>query len=212
VSFAAPSPSASLKLISSHSKGQIDYAYKSANPTLSSRAGGRDMTCHYKQMSEVGRAIKGMKLVKAKEYLQRVVLHKDVIPYMRHKGGKGRHAQAKNHKWVVGSGWPTKSTKLMIKLLEDVEANCKSDKKDPDLLTSDLVLNHVQVNRARKMRRRTYRAHGRMGPYVRSPCHVELVAEAPKAKVSKPKEQVSVLVTRKRAALNRSGKVVEGGQ
>ena len=31
-----------------------------------------------------------------------------------------------------------------------------------------------QVNRAPKMRRRTYRAHGRINPYMSSPCHIEL--------------------------------------
>lgn len=191
-------------------KGQIDYSYKPAQLSKSTRSAGRDLTCHYKQMSEVGRAIKGMKLDKAKAYLERVLAKKDVIPYMRHKGGKGRHAQAKNHKWVVGSGWPSKSSKMMLKLLENAEANAKGDKKDPDLEAGNLVLNHVQVNRARKMRRRTYRAHGRMGPYVRSPCHVEIVAEAPLVKVSKPKQQIT-LVTRKRAALNRLGRVTEGG-
>ena len=32
----------------------------------------------------------------------------------------------------------------------------------------------VQVNRAAKMRRRTYRAHGRINPYMSSPCHIEV--------------------------------------
>jgi len=160
-------------------------------------------------MSEVGRAIKGMKLEKAKAYLERVLVKKDVIPYMRHKGGKGRHAQAKNHKWVVGSGWPSKSTKMMLKLLENLQANAGDEKKSmPD---RPLILKHVQVNRARKMRRRTYRAHGRMGPYVRSPCHVELVAEPEQVRVAKPKAETTALVTRKQAALSRFGRVQEGG-
>jgi large subunit ribosomal protein L17e len=162
-------------------------------------------------MSEVGRAIKGMKLDKAKAYLERVLLKKDVVPYMRHKGGKGRHAQAKNHKWVVGSGWPAKSTKMMLKLLENAGANAKDKNKDAELASKPLILSHVQVNRARKMRRRTYRAHGRMGPYVRSPCHVEVVVEAEAAKVSKPKTETSAATTRKQAALRRFSRVKEGG-
>ncbi len=32
-----------------------------------------------------------------------------------------------------------------------------------------------QVNRAMRQRRRTYRAHGRINPYMSSPCHVELI-------------------------------------
>merc|ERR1712216_501843 len=30
------------------------------------------------------------------------------------------------------------------------------------------------LNRAAKMRRRTYRAHGRINPYMSSPCHIEI--------------------------------------
>ena len=32
-----------------------------------------------------------------------------------------------------------------------------------------------KVNRAPHMRRRTYRAHGRINPYMSSPCHIEVV-------------------------------------
>lgn len=37
-----------------------------------------------------------------------------------------------------------------------------------------LSVNHIQVNKAIAQRRRTYRAHGRINPYMSSPCHVEL--------------------------------------
>ncbi|CAF5189656.1 unnamed protein product, partial [Rotaria sp. Silwood1] len=36
-------------------------------------------------------------------------------------------------------------------------------------------IDHIQVNRAPKIRRRTYRAHGRINPYQSSPCHIELI-------------------------------------
>lgn len=39
----------------------------------------------------------------------------------------------------------------------------------------NLVVSHIQVNRAMRQRRRTYRAHGRVNPYMSSPCHIELV-------------------------------------
>lgn len=37
-----------------------------------------------------------------------------------------------------------------------------------------LFISHIQVNKAMAQRRRTYRAHGRINPYMSSPCHVEL--------------------------------------
>jgi large subunit ribosomal protein L17e len=36
------------------------------------------------------------------------------------------------------------------------------------------------------MRRRTFRAHGRVGPYMRSPCHVQLALAERAAAVPKP--------------------------
>ena len=39
----------------------------------------------------------------------------------------------------------------------------------------DLVIKHAQTNRAQKQRRRTYRAHGRIHPYMSSPAHIEIV-------------------------------------
>ena len=36
-------------------------------------------------------------------------------------------------------------------------------------------MTHIQVNRAIQQRRRTYRAHGRINPFMSSPCHVEVV-------------------------------------
>ena len=41
--------------------------------------------------------------------------------------------------------------------------------------TESLEISHIQVNRAQKQRRRTYRAHGRTNPYMSSPCHIEMI-------------------------------------
>ncbi|CDP12457.1 unnamed protein product [Coffea canephora] len=38
-------------------------------------------------------------------------------------------------------------------------------------------ISHIQVNQANKQRRRTYRAHGKINPYMSSPCHIDFVRE-----------------------------------
>ncbi|MER0387599.1 uL22 family ribosomal protein, partial [Vibrio vulnificus] len=53
------------------------------------------------------------------------------------------------------------------------ESNAESKGLDVDAL----VVKHVQVNKAQKGRRRTYRAHGRINAYMSSPCHIELILE-----------------------------------
>ena len=54
-----------------------------------------------------------------------------------------------------------------------------------------LVMEHIQVNKAPKMRRRTYRAHGRMNPYRSSPCHTERILSEKEQIVPKPEEEVA---------------------
>jgi large subunit ribosomal protein L17e len=64
-----------------------------------------------------------------------------------------------------------KSASFLLDLLKNAEAN--ADTKGLD--TNNLVVKHIQVNQAPKQRRRTYRAHGRINPYMSNPCHVEMI-------------------------------------
>ena len=68
------------------------------------------------------------------------------------------------------------------------------------------MVKHIQVNQAPKMRRRTYRAHGRINPYQSSPCHVELVLAPGKVQVEKAADAEKAVVTlskRRQAAKQR---------
>lgn len=67
--------------------------------------------------------------------------------------------------------WPEKATRVFINLLENAEANAEHRNLEPE----KMVIQHIQVNRAPKMRRRTYRAHGRINAYMSSPAHIELI-------------------------------------
>merc|ERR1712212_508156 len=124
---------------------------------------------HFKNTRETAQAIKKMPLHRAVKYLKNVVLHKEIIPFRRFMGGVGRHAQAKVHGTSQGR-WPQKSAEFLLHLLKNAESNAEYKGLDAD----HLVISHIQVNRAPKMRRRTYRAHGRINPYMSSPCHIEL--------------------------------------
>merc|ERR1711862_21795 len=67
--------------------------------------------------------------------------------------------------------WPKKSAEFFLSLLKNAESNADYKGLDVD----HLVVDHVQVNRAAQMRRRTYRAHGRINAYMSSPCHIEVI-------------------------------------
>lgn len=45
------------------------------------------------------------------------------------------------------------------------------------------------MNRAPCLRRRTYRAHGRINPYMSSPCHIELTLTEKEEVVAKPTDE-----------------------
>ena len=62
-------------------------------------------------------------------------------------------------------------------------------------------MTHIQVNRAIQQRRRTYRAHGRINPFMSSPCHVEVVLSEKVESVKKEEDvERGPKVTRKQAA------------
>jgi len=65
--------------------------------------------------------------------------------------------QAKQWKTTQGR-WPKKSAEFLIQLLKNAESNADLRGLDADRL----VIEHIQVNRAPRLRRRTYRAHGRI--------------------------------------------------
>merc|ERR1712150_172957 len=165
------------------------YASEPDNATKSAKAKGSNLRVHFKNTRETAQAIKSMPLHRATKYLKNVVAHKEIVPFRRFMGGVGRHAQAKVHGTAQGR-WPLKSAEFLG--------------LDPD----HLVIEHIQVNRAPKMRRRTYRAHGRINPYMSSPCHIEVCLvereqafskkdEPEQKKVSKKKLQKQNLASRR---------------
>lgn len=148
----------------------MKYSFTADNETKACQASGKYLRVHFKNTHETAQAIKGMGLMKALKFLGDVLEHKQAVPFRRFKGGVGRCAQAQV--WGVTQGrWPEKSANLLISLLKNAESNAEAKGLDIE----KLFVKHIQVNQAPKMRRRTYRAHGRINAYLSSPCHVELI-------------------------------------
>jgi len=147
------------------------------------KARGSNIRVHFKNTREVAGAVRNLSLPRAKKYLEDVLAHKDVIPFRRFTGGVGRKAQANRHKWTQGR-YPEKSVRILLDLLQNAESNADIQGLDAETL----FISHIQVNRAPKLRRRTYRARGRINPFMSSPSHIELILAQKGESVKKAEE------------------------
>ena len=157
------------------------YSKKFQKSAKVAKAKVSDLKAHFKNTFETANAIRGMKLREAQQYFRQVLAKTRCIPFRRYNGKTGRTGQAKEFGTDKGR-WPRKSVIAILDLLKNAEANANSKALD----AKKLVVKHIQVDEARAMRRRTYRAHGRIGPYMRFPCHVQLALVEQKAAVPKP--------------------------
>eukprot|EP00403_Amphidinium_massartii_P000642 CAMPEP_0178378220 /NCGR_PEP_ID=MMETSP0689_2-20121128/4317_1 /TAXON_ID=160604 /ORGANISM="Amphidinium massartii, Strain CS-259" /LENGTH=184 /DNA_ID=CAMNT_0019998289 /DNA_START=1285 /DNA_END=1839 /DNA_ORIENTATION=+ len=162
----------------------MKYALEPKNPTKACKAMGVDLRVSFKNTYETCRAIKGMNVQDAKKYLHAVLEKKRCIPFRRFTGGVGRCAQAKEFKTTQGR-WPVKSVKMVLGLIQNAESNAEFKNLDAD----NMKIDHIMVTEAQRGRRRTYRAHGRINPYMSSPCHIQMILQEKEEAVEKPKEE-----------------------
>jgi len=162
------------------------YSREPLDASKSAKARGANLRVHFKNTRETAQACKGLTLKRAQAYLKDVVNHKDTVPFRRFTGCIGRNAQAKNHKWTQGR-WPEKSARYILDLLKNAESNAEVQGLEVD----NLYVDHIQVNQAPKLRRRTYRAHGRINPYMSSPSHIELILATKAENVKKADDESS---------------------
>jgi len=159
------------------------YSFKVENPAKAVYARGSNLKVHFKNTRETAMALKGRTLKNAQQYLNDVLGRKQAVPFRRFVSCIGRKAQGKNFKNHTSRQvrWPEKSCEYLLGLLRNAEANATVKELNPETLK----IVHVQVDEAPKMRRRTYRAHGRIGPYLRCPCHIQLILTEPSTTVPK---------------------------
>lgn len=123
------------------------------------KAKGTHLRVHFKHTREIGQAIKGRSIANARSYLENVLAFKEAIPFTKYTGGIGRHAVAKQYKTPGDKvQWPQKATKTFLDLLRNIESNAEAK----GLELEKVIITSVNCNQAPKMRRRTYRAHGRI--------------------------------------------------
>lgn len=140
------------------------------NPDITAKASGRELKVSHKAAREVAKAIKGMDLAQAKEYLRDVMAMKKPIPYARftkklgHKGGMEKHC--------VGR-YPIKTVERVLRVVKAAQANAENKGLDVDRLR----IIHTAAYPGMKIKRYTPRAHGRASPKYDTTTHFEIVLE-----------------------------------
>ena len=173
-------------------------------PEKTSKSCGSHLRVHYKHCREIAHHVKGMEVNKALRVLDDVLAFKAVIPFVKYTGGIGGKAMAKQCKAPGNRGrWPVKATAVYKDLVKNAVANAEKKGLDPETL----VIDHTQVNRAPPGRRRTYRAHGRIGKYASQPAHIQIILKEKAGAVEKMDDAEPKKLTKKQAAKNRFVKV-----
>ena len=182
----------------------VRYSVEPDVPEKTSKTRGSHLRIHFKHCREIAHCTKGMNVEKALKFCDDVLAFKTTVSFVKYTGGIGHSAQAKQHKAPGNVGrWPVKATQVYRDLLTNAVANAETKGLD----TEKLVITHAQVNRAPAGRRRTYRAHGRIGKYASQPAHIEIILTEQSDAVQKADDGPRVKITKKMAAKRRFVKV-----
>jgi len=146
------------------------YSITDLDPAKTVKAAGRELRVSHKAAREVCTAIKGMTLDQAKEYLNKVILKKQPVPFRRYKKKLGhRHGVEK----AFAARYPVKTARKILQVLDGAEANAEF--KGFDLERLRII--HAVAYPGMKLKRFTPRAMGRSSPKVQTLTHIELVLE-----------------------------------
>jgi large subunit ribosomal protein L17e len=178
-------------------KSRLSFLHLTIFIRAAAKARVDDLRAHFKNTYETARACRGMTLLGAIKYIEGVLDHSTIVPFRRFTGGPGRKAMCKNFGHHNGR-WPQKSAEHVLSLLQNLKANAESKGLDVE----KCQISHVATQRAVSGRRRTYRAHGRISPYLSSNCHIEFHVVEKSGPVARADKQ-PVLLTKKQVAKQR---------
>jgi large subunit ribosomal protein L22 len=138
------------------------------DPEKTAKASGREARVSHKAAREVCRAIKGMMLAKAEEYLRDVIDKKKPVPFKRYTKKLGhRHGLQK----AYAGRYPIKAAQKVLLVIEGAEANAENKGLDVDRLR----IFHAAAYPGMKIKRFTPRAHGRASPKYDTTTHIEII-------------------------------------
>jgi len=140
------------------------------DPEKTAKASGRELKVSHKAAREVCKALKGMMLNDAKQYLRDVAAKKKAVPYTRYnKKLPHRHGLVNS----FCGRYPIKASQQILGVLESAQSNAENKGLDVDRLR----IIHAAAYQGMKLKRYMRRAHGRSSPKFDTTTHVEIVLD-----------------------------------
>ncbi len=134
------------------------------------KASGRDLRISPKHSREICNVLKGMKVDKAKVFLEKVIEMKQSVPYRRFRRKVPHRKDLKEFKWCNGK-YPQKAAARIYEILSSAESNAEF--KGLDIDSCRII--HACAQRGRQIKRFIERAHGSSTAKYKTLSHVELV-------------------------------------
>lgn len=149
---------------------EFGYSFQEFDPAIHVRASGRELNISPKAAREICYTIKGMKLTKAIEYLEKVVKMELPVPYRRYKKKVGHR---KEFEGFPSGSYPVKAASAIISVLRNLQNNVEFKGLDPE----KVVIIHAAAYPGRVIKDYIPRAFGRSTPNFHQLVHVELVGK-----------------------------------
>ena len=148
---------------------RYSYAFQGFDATKHVRASIREKKISHKHARETAKAIKGLTLEKARDYMLSVIAKERAIPFARFKNQVGHRSDP----GMMSGRYPEKTAGEFLKLLDNLESNAEYKGMDMDRLKIINATSHKGV----AIKRFIPRAHGRATDKNDILTHVELVAQ-----------------------------------
>lgn len=116
---------------------------------------------------EIVRTIKGMRLDRAKEYLENVISKKSAVPFRK-------YTDSVSHRRGVGPGrYPGKAAKYVLDTIKSAESNAEFKQLDSE----KLVVRNAVAQPAPPIKYYTFKAYGSSGKFYRERVHIQIILE-----------------------------------
>lgn len=145
---------------------KLDYSFE-PDPEKTSKAMGKELRISRKHAYEIARTIKGMKLGKAREFLEEVAALRRAVPYRRYV------RNIPHRKGMRTGRYPQKAAREFLKVLKNVESNATYKGLDSE----NMRIIHIATKKGHTFRGAFPRAQGRATPKKHETVSVEMMLE-----------------------------------